>query len=540
MRAANGLPGWPGAIAVVTVLAGCSGGKEEAGKGASPSPAASAATGATAAPSAAPNPYAQKLELSWIGFNQTGKANDKLDSPTKKLIEEKFNVKINQVMLDMSNKEQVNLYFAEGKTADYISLNVPYQFLIDQGLLKELSEEKIRSAMPKWMERVDAMLGKDVASTTMKYKGKNYFIPFLSYAQLQPWVMALRKDWLDNVGIAKLPETMDEYHEVLKRFTFNDPDKNGKNDTFGGHGIQLYLRGAYGLGSSNTAFYADKSGKVSPVALSDGFRDYLKTMQAWNQEGLIDPESLTDQRPQQRAKWESGKFGVLADHPWWFALSTAANLTSMVTNKNAAAKIEFIKPFTGKAGDKGAGGINFPSAGFGFAFGKNTSDDKVARIMAIKEFLVADDDFYKRVYYGEQGKGYTLDKDGIIQLTPEYSKVDKINEEGIAQYFGLTPVTWDYAKKNLVTKADSPAYDVSMSSPIKYTNVNFSFSGTNESLVKYGTAITTVATEFETNAVTGKLDIDKEWEAFKKKFLDAGGQAVLDEYQKLYDAANKK
>ncbi|MFD0717029.1 hypothetical protein [Paenibacillus sp. GCM10027626] len=71
--------------------------------------------------------------------------------------------------------------------------------------------------------------------------------------------MGIRKDWLDNVGIDKLPETLDEYHEVLRRFTFNDPDQNGKNDMYGGHGIQLYLRGAFGFGSG-TGIYADERG----------------------------------------------------------------------------------------------------------------------------------------------------------------------------------------------------------------------------------------------------------------------------------------
>lgn len=523
-------------IVVATVLAGCSGGGGGADQAEPDAPA-----GASSTPSASSSPFEKQLDITWIGFNQPGKANDKPDSPTKKLIEEKFNVKIEQVVLDVNNQDQVNLYFAEGKTADYISLLVSYKPLADQGLFKELSEDNIRAMMPKWMEQVDSMLGgKDVTGTTMKYKGKNYFVPVFNYSYLQPWVMGVRKDWIDNVGIAKLPETMDDYHEMLRRFTYNDPDKNGKNDTFGGHGSQLYLRGAFGFGYSNTAFYADENGKVEPVALSDGFRDYLKTMQAWNKEGLIDPESLTDSWPQQRAKWANGKFGVLTEHPWWFASSTPENLTNMVTDQNPDAKIEFLKPFTGPTGDKGAGGINFPAVDFGFAFGKDTSDEKVERLMAIKEYLVANNDFYKRVYFGEEGKGYTLGEDGIIQPMPEYTTVDKINEEGIGPYFGLTPITWEFVKQNVISKADIPAYDVSMANPVKYDDVNFSFSGTNEALIKHKAAINTVVTEFETNAAADRIDIDKEWEAFKKKFLDAGGQAVMDEYQKLYDAAHKK
>ena len=44
--------------------------------------------------------------------------------------------------------------------------------------------------------------------------------------------LLVRKDWLDNLGL-DIPTTTDELMEVLRAFTFNDPDGNGKNDTYG-------------------------------------------------------------------------------------------------------------------------------------------------------------------------------------------------------------------------------------------------------------------------------------------------------------------
>ncbi|WP_135556167.1 DUF3502 domain-containing protein [Paenibacillus cymbidii] len=530
------------AAVTTTIVSGCSG--KDSGEGAKASPSASASSSSPAAGSASPvaGPYAKHLDISWIGHNQIGKTNFNNDNKIKKLIEEKFNVTLTMVPLDVHNKEQVNLFFADGKTADHIRLNVDSTFVMEQGLVREVPEDKLRKLMPSWMKSIESMVDPKIVSSTMKYKGKLYAVPFINYAALQPWVMGIRKDWLDNVGITKLPETMDEFHEVLKRFTFNDPDQNGKKDTFGSHGLQLYLRGAYGLGGSavGVQYYADSAGKVNASVLGDNYKDYLKTLQSWYKEGLIDPESITDLRPQQRAKWADGKFGVLADHPWWYASTTATNVTQMVTDKNPKAKIDFLKPFTGPTGDKGAGGAAYPSMQRGFFFGKNTSDEKMERIMAIKEYMSADDKFYIRAYFGEEGKGYTLDKDGVIQVPADYLNVDKITQEGIGQYFALRPDNWDFYKKNNVLKIDAPAYDVAMASPKKYNDINFTVAGTNDSLLKYGTAVNTVVTEFETNASSGKIDIDKEWEGFKKKFLDAGGQSIIADYQKLYDESNKK
>jgi putative aldouronate transport system substrate-binding protein len=44
--------------------------------------------------------------------------------------------------------------------------------------------------------------------------------------------LMLRKDWLDNLGL-KLPKTLNDFYNVLKAFTNDDPDKNGKKDTVG-------------------------------------------------------------------------------------------------------------------------------------------------------------------------------------------------------------------------------------------------------------------------------------------------------------------
>lgn len=46
------------------------------------------------------------------------------------------------------------------------------------------------------------------------------------------FIRTMRGDWLDTVKLAK-PETIDTFYEVVKAFTYNDPDGNGLNDTWG-------------------------------------------------------------------------------------------------------------------------------------------------------------------------------------------------------------------------------------------------------------------------------------------------------------------
>ncbi len=46
------------------------------------------------------------------------------------------------------------------------------------------------------------------------------------------FIRTMRGDWLEAVGMSK-PETIDTFYEVVKAFTYNDPDRNGQNDTWG-------------------------------------------------------------------------------------------------------------------------------------------------------------------------------------------------------------------------------------------------------------------------------------------------------------------
>ncbi|HHV96155.1 MAG TPA: extracellular solute-binding protein, partial [Clostridiaceae bacterium] len=63
----------------------------------------------------------------------------------------------------------------------------------------------------------------------------------------------LRKDWLDNLGL-EIPKTLDEFIEVAEKFTYNDPDKNGIQDTIGlsgtsGWGAFAAVFGGYAIGT---------------------------------------------------------------------------------------------------------------------------------------------------------------------------------------------------------------------------------------------------------------------------------------------------
>ena len=98
----------------------------------------------------------------------------------------------------------------------------------------------------------------------------------------------IRQDWLDELGL-ETPVTIDDYHDVLTAFKENynisDPYVMNAN-------LTSPLSYAFGTGSfdvdnaSSLAFFLE-DGKVTSVFTSPKYRDYIGTLAAWFQEGLI-------------------------------------------------------------------------------------------------------------------------------------------------------------------------------------------------------------------------------------------------------------
>ncbi len=62
--------------------------------------------------------------------------------------------------------------------------------------------------------------------------GRMYGLPKMGSSYDSVPVMFIRQDWLDNLGLA-IPATMEELKEVAHAFTYDDPDQNGADDTYG-------------------------------------------------------------------------------------------------------------------------------------------------------------------------------------------------------------------------------------------------------------------------------------------------------------------
>ncbi|HYH02630.1 MAG TPA: extracellular solute-binding protein [Bacillota bacterium] len=235
--------------------------------------------------------------------------------------------------------EKLRLAFAAGDIPDVVEISESnYVQFANEGALVDLGKY-IRTSSLKKVARV---------LEGAKVNGKIYGIP--REAPNGP-ITYIRQDWLNNLGL-KVPTTWAEYYNVMKAFTQKDPDKNGKNDTFG-----VTAPGPSGDVPITLAdnYYRDFYQNASPTFILrrgkwiDGFsqkemKPALERLRKVYQEKLIDPEIFTNKTSTCREKFTSGKAGMFA---YWAGMFNVRLETDLQKNLGPAAKITPIPSLKG-------------------------------------------------------------------------------------------------------------------------------------------------------------------------------------------------
>ena len=199
--------------------------------------------------------------------------------------------------------EKLLLAFASNEIPDIIEVQ-PDNPLIHLQLVNEgavIPQTKM-IARSKICKKID-----DMYFDSLSIMGDCYFFPF---NQGGGCVTYIRKDWLDNLGL-KSPNTWDEMYAVMKAFTFNDPDQNGKQDTVGytfpGFTQDLYLCDF--LQNSTYDFFLKRNKWVDGMSQPE-FKPALERMRQAYQDKVLDQDVFTNATSTAREKFYAGKVGM--------------------------------------------------------------------------------------------------------------------------------------------------------------------------------------------------------------------------------------
>ncbi len=155
------------------------------------------------------------------------------------------------------------------------------------------------------------------AFDTAKVNGRLMAIPHTASSVDSLQVLHIRTDWLENLGLA-VPTTMEELLNVIEAFTNDDPDGNGKDDTYGIAFTKNFIKDNH---AGATGFFAgfhgyirrwveDGKGNLAYGTIQPEVRTALLTLQDLYRKGMIDPEFGVKDRAKVTESIASGKIGI--------------------------------------------------------------------------------------------------------------------------------------------------------------------------------------------------------------------------------------
>lgn len=163
-------------------------------------------------------------------------------------------------------------------------------------------------------------------------------------------VTYVKKAWLDAVGISKAPTTYDEYYDMLLKFTTEDPDGNGVNDTYGVASAGIvgteapyinYLPEFYQ--DAYPDFLQDEAGVWYDGFDTEAMENALLRLQQAYLSGVIDPESLTQGTKDARNKYYANNFGVFT----YWAGTWNRNIVSNLEAQGIDSELVLLEPIEG-------------------------------------------------------------------------------------------------------------------------------------------------------------------------------------------------
>ncbi|WP_240480065.1 extracellular solute-binding protein [Paenibacillus fonticola] len=231
-------------------------------------------------------PMPGNIELTFMNESLTGIPEI---APIDEEYEKRTGISIKHLGGTPMTDQKFSLLLATGELPD-IFLNTWLQYpggpekAVEQGYILKLNDyiDKYAPNLKRTLEEnpdIDKMIKTD--------NGTYYAFPFIrSEAGRVYGGPIIRKDWLDELGL-EIPETIDEWYTVLKAF------KEKKNAAAPVTFRTLFLgertggfAGAFGVMGN----YYVNDGKVVYGYLEPEYKEYLKTMNQWYKEGLIDKD----------------------------------------------------------------------------------------------------------------------------------------------------------------------------------------------------------------------------------------------------------
>lgn len=485
------------------------------------------------------------------------------DNEFTKWIEEKTNIHLEVTVAPQDQTEadqKLNAIIASGDLPDLIigwgNMTLDRQLaLAQQGLIVPINDYIDKYGVETQRVFKEMPSAKNAVS---EVDGKIYSVPDVNecYHCTHAQKMWVYQPWLDKLGL-KVPETTDEFEQMLIAFKTKDPNGNGKQDEIplsgnvSWHGsLADYMMNPfvyYQTVSSPSGFYME-NGVIKAPFVEDGWKEGLKYLHKLYTEGLIDPQAFTNTEEQMKALGENPDVAILGAMP----SGHEGIFVEVYGKSNRWKEYTPIPPLKGPTGIRqNPTTTNVTGPGRFLITKANKYPEASFRI----EDLLMSWEGTTREYYGLPGVDWDYVKAGenftsigggpvkyrelVYHNTPHHqSWGQSAPEYRPSSYRESQADTPDAPYEGMLfrwSKENYAPYDVDKTIPPLVIMP--------DQATKMGdlsTTITNLVNETFASFVNGEKDIDKDWDAYVKSLNDAGLTELIKMYQDAYDVKYKK
>lgn len=349
-----------------------------------------------------------------LGIRDVDSLVDPSEMPAIQRLEEQTGIHLEWDMVKANDwPTKLNLMFVSGEYPDIIlSANTTVdqeEYGVTQQLLIPLNDDLTSKYMPNYTERRLAE-DSDPCVGLKASDGNIYSIGYMvgQYINTNAHYF-INQDWLDRLNLST-PKNLDEITDVLR--SFRDQDADGDGDTSneiplmmsldnGYYGVR-YMLPMFGVPANPSKWiHIDNDKKVQFTPTQQGFRECMEWLHTCYEEGLLDPEMISQDQNTAESKLISGNAGFF----------TAWRLKAMNFDNGVAATCQVYTPDSNTCMSRM---IEMARAG---AFITSTNEH-VPESLRLLDAMMETETMYS-LYYGEKdaadGTGWTYDEDGKVK-----------------------------------------------------------------------------------------------------------------------------
>ena len=441
-------------------------------------------------------------------------------------INEKFDIDLNVEYVPEGSVEKVNVQMASGDLPDIVTGafgTSATQSWIENGMVIPLNDYlDDYPNLAAWLKEY----------TWTAIDGQYYGIPFISQYSVANSLIMMRGDWLEKLGLS-YPTNLDEMAAVLHAFTYDDPDGDGQDNTYGITGVKPLANldwpfFAYGIPYSDYGLDAD--GNVVPWFESEGWADGMRYVHALWEDGVIDREFMLNDNSKAEEKFYQGKAGAYTNALYRHVARHINNLKSINENASLAYGLPPVGP------DGVSFGLN-KQGKTGFLTCVTVTCPEPEKALAFLDFMVSEEG-NNLVRLGIEGVHYSVADDGSIVYHEEERMKDAFSEDGWAHALAWGSLYWPLESgyyPSTAAYADEALETVALASEAQKPEL---MKKTTDLEIEYGSELTDIYNQYFLDMMTGDLSVEEGLPKLSAEWRSQGGEALLEELNEIYHSTN--